>query len=165
MLSSRPTRPLPHNGGQTYPQSPRLGLLREYPPRVRYVAAAGPTGIRQLWVSRNLQPRSDTENHVVKNTVASEIRAMDFDDSDMIIGDRMHAEGQSLVICGPGGVGKSTIALQLAVARFLAENLLNLLRTDRPGAGFYSSSAFSKQPSWSISRLSVPMNDSLQALS
>jgi hypothetical protein len=41
-----------------------------------------------------------------------EILAMQFDDSDIIIGDRLLAKGQSLVIAGQGGSGKSRLLLQ-----------------------------------------------------
>src|SRR4051794_4782771 len=69
MRCSKARRPPQHNGAQTYPQSPRLVLLRECPGRVRDVAAAGPTGSRRLWVSRALQPCAATKNYL-KNTVA-----------------------------------------------------------------------------------------------
>ncbi|MGA3144500.1 MAG: AAA family ATPase [Verrucomicrobiota bacterium] len=42
-----------------------------------------------------------------------ELLAMTFDDSDRIIGDRLLATGQSLAICGAGGVGKSRLLLLL----------------------------------------------------
>jgi hypothetical protein len=45
-----------------------------------------------------------------------ELLAMQFDDSDRILGDRLLASGQSLVIAGAGGIGKSRILLQLAAA-------------------------------------------------
>jgi len=45
-----------------------------------------------------------------------EILAMQFDDSDRILGDRLLATGQSLVISGQGGIGKSRLLLQMAVA-------------------------------------------------
>ena len=45
-----------------------------------------------------------------------ELLAMTFDDSDRILGDGVLTSGQSLVICGQGGIGKSRIVLQMAVA-------------------------------------------------
>ena len=48
-----------------------------------------------------------------------EVLNMAFDDSDCWLGDRLLAAGQSLVIAGQGGVGKSRLALQLAVASIL----------------------------------------------
>ncbi len=45
-----------------------------------------------------------------------EILALKFDDSDRILGDRLLATGQSLVVAGAGGMGKSRLLLQLAVA-------------------------------------------------
>ena len=43
-----------------------------------------------------------------------EILAMQFDDSDVILGDRLLAKGQSLVIAAQGGAGKSRLLLQFA---------------------------------------------------
>jgi hypothetical protein len=45
-----------------------------------------------------------------------ELLAMTFDESDRILGDRLLATGQSLVVAGAGGLGKSRILLQLAVS-------------------------------------------------
>lgn len=45
-----------------------------------------------------------------------ELLAMQFDESDRILGDRLLAKGQSLVIAGAGSIGKSRLLLQLAVA-------------------------------------------------
>lgn len=42
-----------------------------------------------------------------------DILAMQFDDSDIILGDRLFAKGQSLVIAGQGGLGKSRLLLQI----------------------------------------------------
>jgi len=44
----------------------------------------------------------------------SEILAMRFDDSDIILGDRLVAKGQPCVIAGAGGLGKSRLLIQLA---------------------------------------------------
>jgi hypothetical protein len=43
-----------------------------------------------------------------------EIAELTFDDSDIILGDRLLAKGQPLVIAGAGGLGKSRLLLQLA---------------------------------------------------
>jgi hypothetical protein len=45
-----------------------------------------------------------------------ELLAMQFDESDQILGDRLLSCGGSLVIAGPGSIGKSRLLLQLAVA-------------------------------------------------
>ncbi len=45
-----------------------------------------------------------------------EILAMQFDDSDRILGDRILAKGQNATLCGASSVGKSRLALQLAAA-------------------------------------------------
>lgn len=46
----------------------------------------------------------------------SEILGMAFDDSDVILGDRVVAKGQFATILGPGGLGKSRYVLQMAAA-------------------------------------------------
>lgn len=56
----------------------------------------------------------------------NEILAMTFDDSDRILGDRLLAKGQSLTILGAGGVGKSRLLLQLAVAQIGERRFLDL---------------------------------------
>lgn len=45
-----------------------------------------------------------------------EILAMQFDDSDIYLAERLLADGQPLVIAAQGGAGKSRLALQLAAA-------------------------------------------------
>jgi hypothetical protein len=55
-----------------------------------------------------------------------ELLAITFDESDRILGDRLLAKGQSLVVVGSGGLGKSRFLLQLAVATI----------TGRPFVGF-----------------------------
>lgn len=55
-----------------------------------------------------------------------ELLSLTFDDSDRILGDRLLAAGQSLVIAGAGSIGKSRLLLQLAVATI----------TGRPFVGF-----------------------------
>ena len=45
-----------------------------------------------------------------------DILAMQFDDSDIMLGDRIIAEAQSCVIAGAGGTGKSRFAFQLVAA-------------------------------------------------
>ena len=56
----------------------------------------------------------------------SEILAMEFDDSDRILGDRLLAKGQSMTILGAGGIGKSRLALQLATACLTGKRFLGL---------------------------------------
>ena len=63
--------------------------------------------------------RLDVENGNEGLTVRtpSEILAMSFDESDRILGDRLLAKGQSLVIAGQGGLGKSRLLLQSIAAQ------------------------------------------------
>jgi hypothetical protein len=46
----------------------------------------------------------------------TELLAMHFDDSDIILGDRLLAKGQPLVIAAQGGTGKSRLGLQMVAA-------------------------------------------------
>ncbi len=56
----------------------------------------------------------------------SEICAMTFDDSDMILGDWLLAEGQSLTILGEGGLGKSKLLLQLIACQMMRAPFLGI---------------------------------------
>jgi len=60
-----------------------------------------------------------------------EILAMQFDDSDIILGDRLLADGQPLVIAGQGGAGKTRFVLQL-VACIVAKRKFLALETGKP---------------------------------
>jgi hypothetical protein len=53
-----------------------------------------------------------------------EILAMEFDNSDIILGDRLIAKGQNATMCGASGVGKSRMALQLAIASIIGRQFL-----------------------------------------
>jgi|GEM_PF-740073 len=53
-----------------------------------------------------------------------DLLAMTFDDTDRILGDRLLATGQSLVIAGAGSIGKSRLLLQLAVATITGRQFL-----------------------------------------
>ena len=55
-----------------------------------------------------------------------ELLAMTFDESDRILGDRLLAKGQSLVIAGAGAIGKSRLLLQLAVATISGRPFIGL---------------------------------------
>ena len=63
-------------------------------------------------IGRNAQPWAS------RITVRSveEILKMSLDQADCILGDRLLAKGQPLVIAGQGGIGKTRLSLQLAVA-------------------------------------------------
>ena len=62
----------------------------------------------------------------------SELLAMTFDDSDCLLGDRLLATGQSLVVAGPGGIGKSRLLLQLAVCQITGRDFVGI---ETHGAG------------------------------
>ena len=53
-----------------------------------------------------------------------EILAMHFDDSDIIIGDRLVALGQSCVMAGAGGLGKSRLLVQMAACAVTGRKFL-----------------------------------------
>lgn len=55
-----------------------------------------------------------------------ELLKMKFDDNDILLGDRMLAKGQFLVIAGPAGIGKSRFVLQLATSLILKKQFLTL---------------------------------------
>src|SRR5437879_773516 len=72
-----------------------------------------------------IEPNGETEPHADDRAPArsrltlrkpSDFLAMQFDDSDIILGDRLLAAGQSLVIAGAGGMGKSRLLFQLAAS-------------------------------------------------
>lgn len=57
-----------------------------------------------------------------------ELVAMQFDDSDVILGDRLLALGQSMAMLGAGGIGKSRLLLQFAACT-IAERYFLKFRT------------------------------------
>lgn len=63
---------------------------------------------------------------------ADELLAMQFDDSDVILGDRLLADGQSLVIAAQAGAGKSRLLLQFIAAQVAGRMFLNFT-TGRAG--------------------------------
>jgi len=56
----------------------------------------------------------------------SELFAMEFDEADNYMGDRILAAGQSCTLLGPGGVGKSRLAMQLALCMITGRRFLDL---------------------------------------
>lgn len=56
----------------------------------------------------------------------AEILDMKFDDSDNMMGDRVMAAGQNVTLLGPGGIGKSRLALQLALCTITGRRFLDL---------------------------------------
>jgi hypothetical protein len=59
---------------------------------------------------------SETKQRVLTLRSPDDLLAMTFDDSDVILGDRLLAKGQPLVIAAQGGTGKSRLALQIVAA-------------------------------------------------
>jgi hypothetical protein len=109
--------------------------------RVRRVAIRDAAEVQKLAFDTSVAPdaladanRRMLESHSRQGANASpltirtpdELLAMKFDDSDRILGDYLLAVGQSLVIVGAGGLGKSRLAEQLPVAAI----------TGRPFVGF-----------------------------
>ncbi|HEY5504341.1 MAG TPA: AAA family ATPase, partial [Sedimentisphaerales bacterium] len=82
-----------------------------------FFAAGGDAGQIFELVDKTPQRTPDTVNSTgLTFRTPDEILAMQFDDSDRILGDRLLATGQSLVIAGAGGIGKSRLLLQMACA-------------------------------------------------
>lgn len=61
-------------------------------------------------------PTSAPQTNSFTIRTPDEILNMAFDDSDIIMGDRILAEGQSLVIAGAGGTGKTRFVIQMAAS-------------------------------------------------
>lgn len=61
-------------------------------------------------------PANEAKQRILTLRSPDELLAMRFDDSDMIVGDRLLAKGQPLVIVGQGGTGKSRLLLQCVAA-------------------------------------------------
>ncbi|HEY5043694.1 MAG TPA: AAA family ATPase [Verrucomicrobiae bacterium] len=59
---------------------------------------------------------SETKQRILTLRSPDELLAMQFDDSDVILGDRLLAKGQPLVIAAQGGTGKSRLALQIVAS-------------------------------------------------
>jgi hypothetical protein len=59
---------------------------------------------------------SESKQRILTLRSPDELLAMRFDDSDVILGDRLLAKGQPLVIAAQGGTGKSRLALQIVAA-------------------------------------------------
>ena len=62
----------------------------------------------------------------------SEILAMQFDDGDIMLADRMLAEAEALALLGVGGLGKSRIVLQMAAAQIMGRPFLKLTTHGKP---------------------------------
>jgi hypothetical protein len=61
-----------------------------------------------------------------------EILAMQFDDGDIMLADRMLAEAETLALLGIGGLGKSRMLLQLAAAQIMGRPFLKLTTHGKP---------------------------------
>ena len=61
-----------------------------------------------------------------------EILAMQFDDGDIMLADRMLAESETLALLGIGGLGKSRMLLQLAAAQIMGKPFLKLTTHGKP---------------------------------
>ena len=97
----------PENGSSTAPISNRASITREY------------------LGSENEQVAASEKDKVFTIRTPDEILRMIFNDEDIILGDRMMAEGQSCVIAAAGGMGKSRIVLQLLACITTDRKFLN----------------------------------------
>lgn len=71
-------------------------------------------------------PSTDTRQPLTIRT-PDELLAMTFDDSDVILGERLLAKGQPLVIAAQGGAGKSRILMQLIAAVVSGRKFLHFI--------------------------------------
>ena len=78
-----------------------------------------------------LDAESNHKNGVLTMRQANDILALTLGDQDRILGDRMLASGQSLVIAGPASVGKSRLVYQL-LAAIISERQFLSFETRRP---------------------------------
>jgi len=60
--------------------------------------------------------KADSKQRILTLRSPDELLGFMFDDSDVILGDRLLAKGQPLVIAGQGGTGKSRLILQIIAA-------------------------------------------------
>lgn len=74
-------------------------------------------GVRQRVIAEAQRLDAEQGNGGLTIRTPDEILAMQFDDGDRILGDRLLAKGQSLVIAGQGGLGKSRLLLQFIAAQ------------------------------------------------
>jgi hypothetical protein len=74
---------------------------------------------------RGMEFVSSAEKNLSLRTPA-EVLALPSDQQDNILGDRLLAKGQSLTIVGAGGIGKSRLLLQLAVACILGRPFIGM---------------------------------------
>ena len=55
-----------------------------------------------------------------------DLLSMEFDASDNMLADRVLAKGQFMTLLGPGGIGKSRLAIQLAISSITGRNFVGL---------------------------------------
>ena len=94
-------------GGTVENINAQVDTARQWTPQ-----AAQPDAMPEL-------PRTDaieSKQRVLTLRSPDDLLAMSFDDSDVILGDRLLAKGQPLVIAAQGGTGKSRLALQIVAA-------------------------------------------------
>ena len=80
---------------------------------------------REYLGSENEQVAASEKDRVFTIRTPDEILGMIFNDDDIILGDRMMAEGQSCVIAAAGGMGKSRIVLQILACITTVRKFLN----------------------------------------
>jgi len=79
-----------------------------------------------------IQPPVEAAPEKLTYRTPAEILAMQFDDGDRILGDRILAEGETLSVLGVGGLGKSRITLQMAAAQIMGRPFLKLATHGKP---------------------------------
>lgn len=74
--------------------------------------------------TENPPPEEKPTGRTLTTRTPDEILAMRFTDDDIIIGDRLAAKGQPLVIAAQGGAGKSRLLLQMVAAVVIGEKFI-----------------------------------------
>lgn len=77
-----------------------------------------------LWQAAQLAKR--VGKSVLSVRSVTELLGMKFDDSDNYFGDRVIAQGQPVTLLGPGGIGKSRLAMQFALSMITGRKFMDV---------------------------------------
>lgn len=105
--------------------------IQRNPDRAGLIIATGADALTQIYRDHC---DSETTGGTPRNlTLRSpdEILGMEFNDSDIILGDRLLAQAQSLVIAGQGGLGKSRLILFLVACIVSGRNFFSIKTNGR----------------------------------
>ena len=97
--------------------------LRSQIAKAEFVPTSTYSGVAKEYLGAQAEATQPATGFTIRTP--DEILAMVFTDDDIILGDRMMAEGQSCVIAAAGGMGKSRIVLQLIACIVTGRKFLN----------------------------------------